>query len=126
MARRIFNVFVVALLLALFIVPSMFLAKLSDEIVDLAERSVDAVFRKDWENGLEMAQQMNAILRLNKETMHLFLGHQIVEEIDNAMRSCMQLMQIEDQCQTLQELEKIITWARYLKTIETLNWHTLL
>lgn len=126
MARRIFNICVILFLLAVFIVPSLYLTRISDDIVELAELSVDAVFRKDWDSGLDMAQQMNAMIRLNKDKMHLFLSHHIVEQIDNAMRSSLQLMHIGDQPQCLQELETIITWARYLKTIETFNWDTLL
>ncbi|MDR1620537.1 MAG: DUF4363 family protein [Clostridiales bacterium] len=125
MGKRIFNCIVIVILLALFILPNNFLSALSDELIEKSELSVDAVYREDWENGVALLQEMNALMRLNKDKMYLFLGHQIIENIDTALRSGLQLMQVQDQPQALQELESVITCARYLKTIENFNWSTL-
>lgn len=126
MAKKIYNSCIILFLIVLFIVPSRFLSRLSDELVEMAELSVDAVHSEDWETGLENLERMNALFRLNKSKMHMFLHHAIIEEIDAALRSCMNLMHIQDQPQSLQELQTIITHARYLKSIESCDWFTVL
>ncbi len=126
MAKRITNVVCIALLVALFIFPSRYLTKVSDEIVELAEDTVDAVYCRDWDAGIQNMEDMNAQFQRDKEKLHMFLHHEMVEDIEASMRSALQLMHVQDHAQSLMELEHIISRARYLKNIEKFSMFTLL
>ena len=126
MGKKIFTAAVVVFLIVLFIFPSQFLRRISFDLIDMAELAVDAVYREDWKEGLELLEQMNALFRENKEPMYTFLSHGTMEHLDAALRGCLQIMHIEDQAQALIELEAIITHARYLDSIEHLNVFQLL
>jgi|GEM_PF-7018822 len=126
MAKRIANIVSVLILAALFIFPSRFLRTFSDEIVALAEQTVDLVHREDWDTAEDNLEELNRKFRLSKETLQFFLDHDSVEQMDADMRACLQLIHAKDTPQTLMELEFIIAKARYLKNIEAFNWSTLM
>ncbi len=126
MGKRIFTICVILLLTLLFILPCRFLSTLTNNIIDLSERAVVAVHSEDWQLGAQLLQELNLLFAANKKTMHLFLSHAIVEDIEARLQSCMELMYVQDQPQSLQELETVITRAHNLKSIESLTWFTLL
>lgn len=126
MAKIIANLLSIALLGVLFIIPSNYLTGVSDEIVNLAEDTVDAVYREDWETCVQNMEDMNAQFQRDKEKLHMFLHHETVEDIEVSMRSALQLTHMQDQPQSLMELEHIISRARYLKSIEKFSLFTLL
>ncbi|HWR23270.1 MAG TPA: DUF4363 family protein [Feifaniaceae bacterium] len=126
MAKRIANVVSILILAALFVFPSRYLCKLSDEIVNVSENTVDAVHRGDWEMAQNNVQWMNARYRESKDILQLFLHHQSVEQLDSDLRAALQLVRTRDKAQTLMELEFIITTAKHMKCIEGFSWSTLL
>lgn len=126
MAKRIANCIALLILIGLFVFPSRFLCELSDEIVSVAEDTVDAVHGQDWDTAQNNIQQLNARFRKTKDTLQLFLHHEAVEQLDRDLRATLQLIHSRDEAQTLMELEFIISTAMHLKCIETFNWSTFL
>ena len=126
MAKRIANVLSIAILIALFVFPSRYLCKLSDELVSTAENTVDVVHRGDWAAAQDNVQHMNAQFRKGKDVLQLFLHHESVEQLDADLRAALQLIHSQDEAQTLMELEFIITTAKHLKCIEAFSWSTFL
>lgn len=126
MHRKIVNALISLILLALFIFPCRFLDEFSDNIMDYAGRTVDAVLAENWDEGVYLLEDMNAYFRATKHTLYLFLDHDAIEGLDASLRSALLLMHVEDQPQSMQELVNIITISRYLKTVERFSWFTLL
>lgn len=126
MAKCIINGVIVLILAALFIFPSQFLCSLSDEIVAVTGHAADLVQQGDWEEAQKNMEALNRKFRLSKDMLELFLDHDMVINMDSDMRACLQLIHVQDDAQTLMELEFIISNARHMKEIEAFNWSTLL
>jgi hypothetical protein len=118
MTKIIANILSILLLAALFIFPSRFLQKSTDKIVSLANDALNATLQEDWSTAVNAVTRMHDQLDKDRATMHLFLNHETVEELEAAVDGCVQLVRVQDKPQTVLELEFIITRARHLKSIE--------
>lgn len=126
MYRKLVNTIILLVLLALFIFPGKYLNALSEKLIVYAERAVDAALVEDWDEGVEILEDMNAYFRVSKHTLYLFLDHDAIESLDSSLRSALLLMHVQDQPQSMQELIHIITISRYLRSVEVFSWFTLL
>lgn len=126
MARRIGTIVCILLLLALFIFPPGELSRICNEIEALAEDAVEATLREDYARAHSNLNEIYAIYNDHRSFMHMLLHHGCVEELESAIRGAIRLTMVEDQPQTLVELEFIITHIRYLKAIESFDGVSLL
>lgn len=126
MAKCIINSVIVLILAALFIFPAKFLCSLSDEIVAVTGHAADLVQRGDWDEAQENMEALNKKFRLSKDMLELFLDHDSVIKMDADLRACLQLIHVQDDAQTLMELEFILSNAKHMKEIEAFSWTTLL
>jgi len=125
MGKKIFLGLAIALLLFLFIVPSIFLNRLADRMQALSEETVECVHAENWEQAQNNMQMLHRHLKTHKELLKTFLHHSDVDEIDAAVRGCVHLAKVEDQAQFLLELELILNRIEYLRSVVGLNLYTI-
>ena len=118
MIKVIANILSILLLAALFLFPSRFLNKSMDKMISLANEALNATMQEDWSTAVNSLTHMHEQLDKDRSTLHLFLSHEAVEGLEAAVSGCLRLTQIQDQPQTVLELEFIITRAEHLKSIE--------
>lgn len=126
MARNIAIILCILILAALFIFPRMRLDELCDVLEAFAEDTVNAVLAEDWKKAGSNLNEMMRAFEADRTFLHLLLSHDRVESLESAIHGCVRLIQVEDQPQTLMELEYIVTHVRYLRSIEELRLLTLL
>ena len=126
MAKKIFIVGSIVLLLFLFTVPSNRLCAFADEIESITEETVDCVFDENWVQAEANMQHVQTRLMRDKETFEMFLDHTELDELEASIRGCIQLARAQDDSQFLLELESIITRVRYLRSLESFSVHMLL
>ncbi|MDL2258049.1 DUF4363 family protein [Eubacteriales bacterium OttesenSCG-928-K08] len=126
MARRIATIVCVLMLAFLFTYPRTRLEKCCNQVEALAEEAVELIIEKDWQEAQQHFHKMREAYLQDRAFMHLMLSHTYIAQLEASMLSCIELIKVEEQAQTLVELEFIITHVRFLRSIEEFKLTTLL
>lgn len=109
----------------LFIYPRYFLKKMTGELIRTSKETIDLVQNEEWEKAVSNAQSMVKRFEESRDPLKLFINHEDIDELEEAVKSCLQLAKAEDSGQFLVELVFIISQSSYLESIETLTLFNL-
>ncbi len=109
----------------LFIYPRYFLKKMTGELIRTSRETIDLVQNEEWEKAVSNAQSMVKRFEESRDPLKLFINHEDIDELEEAVKSCLQLAKAEDSGQFLVELVFIISQSSYLESIETLTLFNL-
>ena len=98
---------------------------MTGELIRTSKETIDLVQNEEWEKAVSNAQSMVKRFEESRDPLKLFINHEDIDELEEAVKSCLQLAKAEDSGQFLVELVFIISQSSYLESIETLTLFNL-
>lgn len=108
-----------------FIYPRYYLTKMTAELISISKETIGLVQNEEWERAVVNSESMVRRFEEARDPLKLFINHEDIDELEEALKSCLQLAKAEDSGQFLVELVFIISQSSYLESIETLTLFNL-